>query len=132
MNAQSMSNSASDSYCKEFQSFNVESSIRRNEKASGTYNNSIQFWLSCLGYAVGYGNIWRFPYMLYKNGGGVFLIPYFTCILFIVLPLSYLEISYGQVYRRAIHRYYDIIHPRLLGLSFGISSILFFIALYYM
>jgi SNF family Na+-dependent transporter len=70
--------------------------------------------------------------MLYKNGGGVFLIPYFICILFIVLPLSYLEISYGQIYRRAIHKYYDIIHPRLLGLSFGISAILFFIAVYYM
>lgn len=70
--------------------------------------------------------------MLYKNGGGVFFIPYIICIIIIVLPLSYLEIGYGQIYRRAIHRYYDSIHPRLIGLSFGISAIIFCIGVYYM
>lgn len=43
-----------------------------------------------------------------------------------------MEISYGQIYRRGIHRYYDLIHPRLLGLSYGIAVIVFFIAVYYM
>jgi len=113
------------------ESFEISSFAQKNDVTISRFSNNLQFWISCLGYAVGYGNIWRFPYMLYKNGGGVFLIPYFVCILMIVLPLSYLEISYGQIYRRAIHRYYDIIHPRLLGLSFGISAIIFFIAVYY-
>jgi len=126
------SKSAKSSFWKGFVSLEVSSFTRKNDTTHSAYSNAFQFWLSCLGYAVGYGNIWRFPYMLYKNGGGVFLIPYFICIIVLVLPLSYLEIAYGQVYRRGIHRYYDKIHPRLLGISFGTSAILFFIAIYYM
>jgi len=70
--------------------------------------------------------------MLYSNGGGVFFIPYFVCILVIILPMSYLEIAYGQMYRRAVHEYFSAIHPKLLGLSFGFAAIIFFIAVYFM
>ena len=113
-------------------SFEVENKQNHNDYHSGRFSNQIEFWLSCIGYAVGYGNIWRFPYMLYRNGGGTFLIPWAVCIVIIVLPLSYLEISYGQMYRRAVHRYFDTIHPRLLGLSFAINLIIYLIAINYL
>lgn len=57
------------------------------------------FILAAIGSAVGLGNIWRYPYVLYSNGGGAFLIPYFFAILTAGIPLLILEFGLGHKYK---------------------------------
>jgi solute carrier family 6 amino acid transporter-like protein 5/7/9/14 len=46
--------------------------------------------------SVGLGNIWRFPFIAYDNGGGAFIIPYIIVLFFIGKPMYFLEMSVGQ------------------------------------
>ncbi|CAM4438225.1 sodium-dependent transporter [Paenibacillus tarimensis] len=54
------------------------------------------FILAAAGSAIGLGNIWRFPYVVYGNGGGAFLIPYFFALLTAGIPILLLEFGIGR------------------------------------
>ena len=81
-----------------------------NERES--WGNQCDFFLTSLGVAVGLGNIWRFPYVAYVNGGGTFLVPYLIMLLLIGMPALFLEQSIGQYGRVAINKVRAILVPR--------------------
>lgn len=77
-----------------FMSASVEQGQRRE-----TFSSRWVFLLAAIGSAVGLGNIWRFPYVAYENGGGAFLIPYLIALLTAGIPLLFLDYAMGHRYR---------------------------------
>ncbi len=57
------------------------------------------FIMAAIGSAVGLGNIWRFPYIAYENGGGAFLIPYLVALLTAGIPLLLVDYAIGHKFR---------------------------------
>ncbi|MGN0143356.1 MAG: sodium-dependent transporter [Clostridium sp.] len=69
------------------------------EEKREQWGSKLGFILAAIGSAVGLGNIWRFPYIAYTNGGGAFLIPYFCAIFTAGIPLLILEYGMGHKFK---------------------------------
>ncbi|NXL87751.1 SC6A7 protein, partial [Alectura lathami] len=95
-----------------------------------TWARKHEFLLSCLGYCVGLGNVWRFPYLCYRNGGGVFLIPYFLTLLLAGLPLLLMELSLGQYGAAGPITVWKCC-PILQGVGVGMLVVSSLVSLYY-
>ncbi|CAG5123512.1 unnamed protein product, partial [Candidula unifasciata] len=64
------------------------------------WGKKMEFMLAIIGYAVGLGNVWRFPYLCFRSGGGAFLIPFFIMLILCGIPLAYMEMAVGQYTRQ--------------------------------
>lgn len=95
------------------------------------WDNKVQYLLTCIGFAVGLGNIWRFPYLCQVYGGGAFLIPYLIALVFEGLPLLYLELAIGQRLRKGSIGVWKAISPVLGGVGIASMIVSFLVALFY-
>ncbi|XP_078235310.1 sodium-dependent serotonin transporter [Pogona vitticeps] len=96
-----------------------------------TWSKKVDFLLSVIGYAVDLGNVWRFPYICYQNGGGAFLLPYTIMAVFGGIPLFYMELALGQYHRNGCISVWRKICPIFKGIGYAICIIAFYIASYY-
>ncbi|KRX25196.1 Sodium- and chloride-dependent GABA transporter 1 [Trichinella nelsoni] len=100
-----------------------------NEKDK--WASATEFMLSCLGYAVGLGNIWRFPYLCGRNGGAAFFLIFIFIIIIAGTPMAYLELGLGQYSSLASHQLFEALCPLFSGLGYVMVLTSFMIALYY-
>lgn len=78
------------------------------------WTKGVEFLLSCIAMSVGLGNIWRFPFVAYENGGGAFLIPYIIVLVLVGKPLYFMEMVLGQFSSKGSVKVYDFV-PALRG-----------------
>ncbi|MGF1793240.1 sodium-dependent transporter [Photobacterium profundum] len=89
------------------------------------------FILAAVGSAIGLGNIWRFPYMAYENGGGAFFIPYLFAMISAGIPFMIMEFTLGHKLRGAAPRAFSKLGVKLEWLGWFQVFIAAIIAVYY-
>lgn len=68
---------------KDFTIYFFDNSQPIDQQNRPEWSNKLEFLMSCISMSVGLGNVWRFPFTAYENGGGAFLIPYII-VLFVI------------------------------------------------
>ena len=97
----------------------------------GAFSGRNAFIFAAIGSAVGLGNIWRFPYIAYSNGGGAFMIPYIVALLTAGIPLLFLDYAIGHRYRGSAPLSYRRLHRLTEPVGWWQVLICFIIGVYY-
>jgi len=111
---------------KMFHSDNIDTNPAR-----GHWGSRAEFILSCIGYSVGLGNVWRFPFLAYANGGGAFLIPYIIILVLVGKPMYFMEAAIGQYSQVGPLAMWSQLLPGSVGIGAGMVIISVIVAIYY-
>ncbi|MEE3489539.1 sodium-dependent transporter [uncultured Methanobrevibacter sp.] len=95
------------------------------------WNSNLAFMMAMIGSAVGLGNIWRFPNVLYSNGGGSFMIPYIVSLFLLGISFVLVEYAVGFKFKKSIARILYSIKDKLEPVAWFILLIVFLITTYY-
>ena len=110
----------------------MSTASQHTEEHRGAFSSRKVFILAAIGSAVGLGNIWRFPYVAFENGGGAFLIPYIVALLTAGLPFLLLDYGLGHRYRGSAPLSFRRAQGRATeGIGWWQVAICFVIAVYY-
>ncbi|MBR6993731.1 MAG: sodium-dependent transporter [Methanobrevibacter sp.] len=95
------------------------------------WNSNFAFMMAMIGSAVGLGNIWRFPNVLYSHGGGSFMIPYIVSLFLLGISFVLVEYAVGFKFKRSLARILFAVSKKLEPVAWFILLIVFLIATYY-
>ena len=96
------------------------------------WDSSLSFIFAMIGAAVGLGNIWRFSYVVYSNGGGSFFIPYFIAIAVMGIPFLTLEYAVGFSFKDSFSNILKKINPKYELIAWILVLFVFIVVIYYM
>ncbi|XP_029204695.2 sodium- and chloride-dependent GABA transporter 2-like [Acropora millepora] len=99
-------------------------------KQRETWSSKLDFLLALMGFSIGLGNIWRFPYLCFKNGGGCFLIPYLICLILAGVPVLVLEIAMGQFTSQGAITAWKMC-PLFQGIGYAGVAVMQYVNIYY-
>uniref|UniRef100_A0A8D3D2V6 Transporter n=1 Tax=Scophthalmus maximus TaxID=52904 RepID=A0A8D3D2V6_SCOMX len=97
----------------------------------GQWANKVEFLLAVAGTLVGLGNLWRFPYLCYKNGGGAFLVPYVLFLLACGIPMFLLETAMGQYTSQGCITCWRHFCPLFEGIGYATQLVIAYAAVSY-
>ena len=101
------------------------------EMKKSEWNSNIAFMMAMIGSAVGLGNIWRFPNVLYSNGGGSFMIPYIVSLFLLGISFVLVEYAVGFKFKKSLARILYSVSTKLEPVAWFILLIVFLITTYY-
>ena len=101
------------------------------ETKKSEWNSNIAFIMAMIGSAVGLGNIWRFPNVLYSNGGGSFMIPYIVSLFLLGISFVLVEYAVGFKFKKSLAQILYFIKEKLEPVAWFVLLIVFLITTYY-
>ncbi|KAG5342732.1 NAAT1 protein, partial [Acromyrmex heyeri] len=102
----------------------------QSESLKAEWGGRLEFLMACIATSVGLGNVWRFPFTAYENGGGAFLIPYIIVLILVGKPFYLLEGLLGQFTSRSCAKTWYMT-PAMKGLGYSQAFGAFCVVSYY-
>eukprot|EP01063_Lacrimia_lanifica_P014938 TRINITY_DN2153_c0_g3_i1.p1 TRINITY_DN2153_c0_g3~~TRINITY_DN2153_c0_g3_i1.p1 ORF type:complete len:649 (+),score=238.00 TRINITY_DN2153_c0_g3_i1:74-2020(+) len=103
----------------------------KGEYDRGAGVSQFDYFISLMGYAIGIGNVWRFPYLVGRHGGCAFLVAYVIMLLFVSSPCYLMELVWGNTTRKSTIGTFKCMHPKYVGVAWAAAVMLFFVLPYY-
>ncbi|KAJ3643224.1 hypothetical protein Zmor_025948 [Zophobas morio] len=97
----------------------------------GGWGNKLDFLFSCISLSVGLGNVWRFPYLCYKNGGGAFILTYSIAMVICGIPMFFQEVAIGQYLGSGGMTFVGQLCPIFKGVGYAAMTLVFLLDIYY-
>lgn len=105
--------------------------VKKRKITRDRWSSHLIFLFAAIGSAVGLGNIWRFPYLAGKYGGGAFLVPYLIILFLLGIPILILEYALGQRMQKGAVGAFGKINGKLRGVGVNAVFVGFIVCVYY-